>query len=278
MQSKNYFRISRILFYASVSFICASFLSFFWTLIISSRIYFDPSSNGLKEFVSYYQPQIALAGVGIALFALWITSERMKQTKEQIDVMADNNKFNNFFKHRENFIAYFCQNKFLIEIAKGGKKDIQKVAMEYYEYFFYKSYSDFRTTLNDDAFNNCVDIGDKIESSSVYLETVSISEMKVSEVLMPEFNIHFPSYIIREFLKNLVEKQQFHFSDYKEIKANEQRFNYYTVLTAYYAYNLIIDALLYSGELRQPSNPFVFTLNVQDFVDELGIDIMILDR
>ncbi len=147
MLSKNYYRISRILFYTSITFICVSLLSFLWTLITSSRIYFDPSSTGLKEFISYYQPQIALAGVGIALFALWITSERMKQTKEQIDVMSDNNKFNNFYKHREEFIKYLSSQAFIVNLANYSKQNLNDLLLEYHGYFFTRRYDEFKPKI-----------------------------------------------------------------------------------------------------------------------------------
>jgi len=159
MQSKNYYRISRILFYVSVSFICASLLSFFWTLITSSRIYFDPSSTGLKEFISYYQPQIAIAGVGIVLFALWITSERMKQTKDQIDVMADNNKFNNFFKHREKFIGETKVKRLIKMFSRITSTDSELLAGFLYQDYYYASHNQFVPRLNETALDRL----DKIE-------------------------------------------------------------------------------------------------------------------
>lgn len=192
MQSKNYFRISRILFYASVSFICASLLSFFWTLIISSRIYFDPSSNGLKEFVSYYQPQIALAGVGIALFALWITSERMKQTKEQIDVMADNNKFNNFYRHREEFIKYLSSQPFIINLAKCARQNLDDLLLQYHGIYFAKRYDEFEPEINEIKFNDIKlffrQINNSRELNSGFDETV-VSDMPFS--LSDQYPDHF---------------------------------------------------------------------------------------
>ena len=65
----------------------------------ASPIPFDTSNKGFSNLFSLYSSSIQLGGVLIAIITLIMTLERMKQTKEQLNVVSDNNKFNNYFKH-----------------------------------------------------------------------------------------------------------------------------------------------------------------------------------
>lgn len=176
----------------SVAFICVSLLSFFWTLITSSRIYFDPTSEGFKQFINYYQPQIALAGVGMVLFALWITSERMIQTQDQIKSITDNNRYNNFIKHRESFFDFMEENDFLRNMARRDSRDSKFFIGALYNSFYYSSYHFFEPNINPSIGSYLIIIRDKLLSyvndGNVDLNNADINELEGKLSLFRFFN------------------------------------------------------------------------------------------
>lgn len=209
----------------------------------------------------------------IAAIAIILTIKRMQQTKVQTDVMIDNVKFNNFFRHKEEFITHFSKNKHLQIIAIGAKEKIVKTLMDYYEYFFYKSYLDFRTTLNDDALLNCNNFIDNINDSILSQVNIDLVQSKRGEIMGITRTGVFPTASIWSYLHNLIEEKNYTFEDQKGVLAKEHRTNFFLILQVYYAYIIITDVLSFSGQQKDVEIPTNFYLNVQKYLDDLDIDI-----
>ena len=214
----------------------------------------------------------------IAIIAIILTVKRMQQTKVQTDVMIDNVRFNNFFKHREEFITHFSKKKYLQVIAAGAKVKTEKIFMDYYEYFFYKSYSDFRTTLNDDALLNCKGFIANLTSSILNQKLVDLRTLKREDIIWPTPTGGFPLASITNYISNLIKAKHYKFEDHKGVEANVHRFKVFSVVQAYYAYTIIADVLLFSGQQKdvEIERPNGFINNVQGYLDRLNIDIDVI--
>ena len=112
---------------------------------------FDLSDKGFKNFFDLYSSSIKIAGALIIVITLIMTLERMKQTKEQVDIISDNNKFNNFYKHQEQFVKYFLNNNLVLYLTVGDHYEREKLINKLYEIFYYSSYTNFTPSINLEA-------------------------------------------------------------------------------------------------------------------------------
>lgn len=111
----------------------------------------DLTNQGFITFFNLYSSSIKIAGALLAVVTLIITLERMKQTKDQIKLIGDNNKFNNYYKHREEFVKYFSDNDYIMYIKGEDELDKKRFINVLYELFYYPSYHEFSPVINNDA-------------------------------------------------------------------------------------------------------------------------------
>ncbi|MBU2444763.1 MAG: hypothetical protein KJ666_04215 [Bacteroidetes bacterium] len=107
---------------------------------------------GLTNFFNYFDPSIKIGAFFTGALAILITLERMYQTSE-------NYQLNNYFKHKEEFIKEFKDNRFFQEISALTDRDIEFEVRNLYNKFYYKSPNNFTPYLNKetkDQFENFI--------------------------------------------------------------------------------------------------------------------------
>lgn len=214
----------------------------------------------------------------VAIIAIKLTVERMQQTKIQTEAMIDNLKFNNFFKHREEFSSYLSKKRYLQVIASGAKVRTENFIMDLYEFFFYRSYSDFKSTPNEDALLNSKRFITQLTSSILNNKLVDLRPLK-----REEFDNIIPTEIFNQssivaFVNNRIREQNHKFENYNEVVADEQRFKVFCVIQACFACILIYDVLFFCGQQKgvEIENSAGFFINVQTFLKDLKIDIDVI--
>jgi hypothetical protein len=113
------------------------------------EIKFTPA--GFTFFFANFNAPITFFGVGFAVFASWLTLGRMDQTETQISLVADNNRFNNYYKHIDEFKNHIRQYPKLSTWLKHADQDIEPWLLELYREFYYKHPNEFAPRMNSKA-------------------------------------------------------------------------------------------------------------------------------
>lgn len=221
-----------------------------------------------------------------AIIAIFLTVKRMEQTQEQIEVISDNYKLtqeqiemisnnyklNNFFKHRTEFIIFFSGNENFKSIAGGEVKHLENMLMDYYEYFFTKSYSKFTATFNDDALLDCNHFISNISKTKLIQHEINLFDLKKEEVFKATLPPAFPRFYISEYLSLFLNQKDYRFKDYNGVNSAEQKEIYFHILKVYFIYIIITEISSFSGEMETIKFPENFYINIMMYLEKLGID------
>lgn len=271
MNIPTYQTISKAVFYFSLGLMTIALTSFVYTLIFISRIYIDFSSQGWNDFLDNYSPQLKIAGVGLALFALWMTTERMRQTQDQIKAITDNNRFNNFFKHREEFIKYFGSKKYIVELAKNSIELLDTHLLRIYEHFFYNTYTDFTTSLNSYARKHCYFFLNTLNDSNLNQKDVDISiidQSSIREILKKNKS---PIILITNYSLNLLKENRQMIKIYNQEKGKTETAKIADLLQINFLPKIIIDVLLFAGEKEIPDQFTNLHSNSTSYLYDIGL-------
>ena len=151
MKKPSYDSTSTYLFYIALFVVGLSVISFLLTLILKSNIYIDFTSKGWGEFIEFYKPQIAIAGVGLALFALWMTAERMKQTQVQINSITENNQYRNYQDHLNRFLNHFANDNIITMISEVNSIERSVIINSIYRFYYYPNHKEFIPRYNKES-------------------------------------------------------------------------------------------------------------------------------
>ena len=270
----KYITISKVTFVLSICLMVISFVSFVWTLCTASRLYFDFTNQGWRDFLNYYDAQLKIAGVGIAFFALWMTSARMKQTEDQIRSIVENNRFNNFFKHRDEFVKSLSSQEFMINLARYSGVNLNDLLLSYYGMFFSRSYENFEPKLREAKLKHVKDylndLNSERELNYNLTEYVSSGGHSLSMNQPAEFFLETSrtfSYLSENdsHLKNWLSQN---LSSHEAL--NE-------LCHLYYTYRLYMNVISFSGEKLSDFIFPQFVTNFTSFLNRNGIQILILD-
>ena len=144
----RYYLISMVIgFFAIIMFLFSCFSTF--TIFINQptiKLQFD--KNGYENFYAIYSFPIKMAVATFAIMATWLTLRRMIQTERQLEIISDNNRFNNYYKHIEEFLKYMVKSEFIGRISSVSPFNFQKTLILVYQSFYYKNYRNFSPSIN----------------------------------------------------------------------------------------------------------------------------------
>ena len=270
----SYLTISKVTFSISIFLLIISIISFFWTLITIGRFYIDISSQGWKDFLSYYSPQLKIAGIGIALFALWMTAARMKQTEDQIRSIVENNRFNNFFKHRDEFVKYISLQEFMANLARYSNLNLNDLLLSYYGIFFSRSYESFNPKLSEAKVKHIKDYLNTLNSERdlAYnlIEYISSGGHSLSISKPAEFFLETSRTF--EYLSDNSSQLKTWFS---QNPSSREALN--ELCGLYYTYRIYMTVVSFSGEKLSDFIFPQFVANFTSFLKRNGLQILILD-
>jgi hypothetical protein len=182
MRSKKYQIFSVSLLALSILLFIAFILSSVLIYINQPTLQFQPDSFGFTNFLKIYSPSLQIGTSAVVFFTLWLTMERMTQTEDQINLNQENVKFNNYYKHKEEFSAFLNRMSFFKFIKENIKVEIETLFPAIYSYFFNSSYKTFKPTLNPDAKKEIDDFINEIKNSTLSNPNQNLEQVSLDEI------------------------------------------------------------------------------------------------
>jgi hypothetical protein len=182
MNNSKFEVASKIVFILMIIIIGFSIFSFISILFTEPKLYLSLAKEGFDNIFFIFDKPIKLLTAAFALLAVWLTLRRMRQTQEQIIMMSENNQFNNYYKHYEKFHEYIKNDKFFVKM-KGPDPIIENNIREIYNYFYYRTYENFRPRINDVAMSIIDEFMKKLKNSSLNRSKLDINKLDEKELL-----------------------------------------------------------------------------------------------
>lgn len=207
----------------AIHFFLAAIVTFF--ICMNTPLKLDLSSTGFNSFISIFRFPLSILALIIPIVALLAANHRSEQTKEQIRVSNNQNLFQNYYKHLEEFIKYSeAQNnkalqsprhihRLLFPNVSSGKYELDHGFIEKVETALHSIFT--KISLAYDS------------NSGEYSYTTSHEQKKKMSDLTSLFQVttnHTNEH--KEMINNLIYK------DYKHTPANYYFENIYTVALA----------------------------------------------
>ncbi len=263
MKSKNYQIFSKIFLLISIILFIAFLFSSTFILINQKPLHIQLDSVGFTNFLNIFSPSLQIGATSIIVFTLWLTLERMKQTQVNIT-------FNNYYKHKEEFIAFLKKMPFFDVIQNQSQFEVDVLLPPVYSYFFNKSYNDFEPSLNIKSKKEINNFIDKIKESSISLhnqnlENVSIDDLKkLSELINQTIE---PICAIYTEIEAITVRQHFMTVGGRPIKSVEERFRLLSNL--FWTTSVYDDILSFDGIHQSARGNF--TLNFTNYRTSIGL-------
>jgi len=154
-----------------ILFICTIF-SFACFIYSNWHLSFSPTNTGFSYFFSLFSPTLKFGTAFLAVLTLWLAARKFEQNEKNISIMDDNNRFNNYYKHKTLFVEYFMDTQEIKDIdrEKISESHIKYVLNLTYSDIYYPSYDKFSPCLNDDAKDSIVEFFQKISKSPLNID------------------------------------------------------------------------------------------------------------
>lgn len=105
------------------------------------------SNKAIKYFFEEISSSIQIGAAVIALFTILLTIERMRQSDRQTHLLSDNNRFNNYYKHRDKFFEFCNLNDYFREKLRNS--DMSGALNFLYLSYYSTTFKDFTGKYND---------------------------------------------------------------------------------------------------------------------------------
>jgi len=270
----SYLTISKITFFISICLITIAIISFFWTLITVGRFYIDITSEGWNGFLNYYSPQLKIAGVGLAFFIIWMTAERMKQTQDQIRSIVENNRFNNFYKHRDEFIKHLSSQQFMVNIAKYSDFNLNDLLLTYHRMFYTSRYENFSPEIHSSKLEDIKEFCGALNDEKVLnynLEEYIVSGDSTLSISKPaEFYLETNKAFSFLIENDTILRKWFSTN-------STSRYAIQELCQLYYTYRIYMNIIAFSGEKYSGYVFPQFIANLTSFFKRSGISKLNLD-
>jgi len=176
-------------------------------ILCNDKLVFEPSSNGFNNILDYFKFPISLMAAFLAALTINFTIKRINQTDNQINILADNNRFNNYYKLNEEFIKYFDGQELLSLYKKtfpnNSVFEINNHLQRLFKYFYGDNSKYFTTKILSKELNKINNyllvIDDNVFNKSDW-ELTTIDYSVLSNI--SDYNLE----IIKSFIKPLSEK------------------------------------------------------------------------
>jgi len=256
----NFYRYSRLAFYIAWALLLIGAGSFINILLTESSLSPSLSSRGFEEFFRLFGGPLSFLGASLVLFAAWLTLVRTENTQTQIDLLGQNNRFNNYYKHIEQFKSEFNEAPFMTRwFSLTGWKP-QRVYMSIYREFYYQHPLDFAPKINPRTRKTIDEFLKKLEQSTL---NKTIFQLNESSDLVPLVNLSTSfGDSFKDLLNHLVERdshgllQRFKERGLQEPESSDLREKFNSLNTVFLLYTLFCSLLVFDGE-GEPDLPNV---------------------
>lgn len=243
---------SKIFLILSIILFCVFVGSAILIFIYMPPHQFQPDSTGFSNLFEIFNPSFQFGTASVVLFTIWLTLERMKQTKKQIDLTQDDVNLNNYYKHRDEFMS-FISKRFVFTILKQQRNfDLETLLYPVYSYFFNQSYKDFKPSLTSKVRKGIDSFIEKVKISSLNkpnqdLSLVTIDELKELAVFI---NMTVDSIcIMYSMIDFSIFKGEMKYIEQSDIQEMGERF--ILITTIHWSVSLYEDILAFDGIAQQ---------------------------
>ena len=171
---------------------------------ISAKVFdFDFSTAGVDNFLNLYDNTIKSLVAFLAILTLYIASKKLNTSIEQTEAVFENNKFNNYFKHKEYFFDHLSKSTIVTKFSKTSQIPPYYSLAFTYNYFYKSDYKLFVPEIKSSAhaviedYQNAMD--ELIEDWEKQIVSPAQLEIKIIEDLFDEHKS-----IIEEQIKFLI--------------------------------------------------------------------------
>lgn len=164
---------------------------FFFFIIVDkfSQIQLDFSQEGFTFFFDLFDFPVKLLTAGAVLFGLWLTIERMKQTEKQIDSIVSNNRFNNFYKHKEEFVNFMLNRQVFTQFPSNKHANIKNYTVMIYNLAYSTNPEEFSGKIKKEFKNK--GIRTLAEIGSYFSNKEQLRHLDIKEIDLFLNKIHF---------------------------------------------------------------------------------------
>lgn len=155
-------------------------------------IYSSQDQNTIDSWnnlLNSFNTPITIGVFIIAIITLIFTIARIKQTDNTIDLIKDNNQFNNFYKHKELFKNYMLRTDSYWIILRNLNIHEDVVINKLYKQFYYKTYKLFRPAMNQKTKDYVLNLSNKIKK----YRTVDLMGL-IEQISTGQLNLNIPVY------------------------------------------------------------------------------------
>lgn len=266
-------------FIVMILLLCTACYTSIRICITETPLEFSPNKAGFQLFFNIFDIPIKLSVAAFAVFAGWVTLGRVTQTERQLtqtirqlEVMSDNNKFNNYYKHIDEFIK-FMEKDILFSMLSKIKMliDTRSILLPLYKRYYYVLYKDFVPCINQATKDYTTSLLTTIRSSVFNVPNTDFSTLKLAQIEPLAEQI---DETIKTLVEPIIEQSAPHIHSYlltlqmspSQIQTELEKFRLISIV--YWASSFYTTLLMFEGIEHQISEPF--SINYGEYIDFLG--------
>lgn len=156
--------------------------AFIAIFVTEKNVKFQLDRSGFNSFFEIYGVPIKLGVATFAVLAVWLTLERMEQTERQLQIISDNNLFNNYYKHIEEFSKYLSEDTLLQMLKDVVGPMIRSLLMIVHKSYYCEDYKRFVPHVNIETMSNFRRFHGELANSQFARNDVNFHDVKTSEL------------------------------------------------------------------------------------------------
>ena len=267
-----YHRISRVFLFLSLALLVVSIGSAISVIVAEFPMRLSLNHQGFESFMIFFGFSIKALTATLATFAIWLTLERLSQTERQINAIVDNNKFNNYSKHLQDFIGYMKDTALFSALYEEEKMAHSIYLAPAYKTYYAETYETFRPRMKDSKRREIDMYYHEITSSVIGSKDCDLSTVPIAEINRIS---GIASGDVRELIIPLTQKvlsrMQLRYSSLnmpiQQIQSAKDRFEELHVVSWTFAFYRTL--LSFDGEIRGTGG--YFQDNFERYENALGV-------
>jgi hypothetical protein len=215
---------------------------------------FNITSAGLGNLFTYFDSTIKVGATLLILLTIWLTLERIKQTnkqilylEKQINSLTDNNSFNNFYRHKDEFIRALSESQSINLIAQKSNIRIKTLLYQYHSFYYGRTYTEFKPNIKESMMVSIESFYERLKKSDVSKRKIALSDLNELD-LSTVFDSH--NYLFFELtraLSKLLEENPMTDPTYKKLGEIE-KLKIDKLAAIYFTHQILIDILEFDGK------------------------------
>lgn len=260
-------KLLRLTIYAILATLAIFLICVFYIELLSAiNLDFNFTKSGFENFFHHYSLSIKLLTSFLALLTLLIAIERLILTDKQIFRINENNKFNNYLKHRELFGEMIAKSELYRKYSNSGASELEYELITSHQFFYNKDFRTFTPEINEQVFDLTEKLDKSIEQiSDDFLSNNLTIEFDTMLTWLPAFPSELRTQIAKVVQPELEQVKNYHLENGSASLARNKRLEKaqeYLIFSQFYWCVKLINSVLKFDSKKQ------FSLEQLDFMYE----------